>query len=68
MDCIEELLEFLIVLLLQSDLRLYYFCNALYPILTKIIIGLIQLISISFDIVKNIIGSVLPFLTLFEYL
>ena len=68
MDCIEELFKFLVVLLFQRYLRLYYLCYAFYPILAKVIIGLIQLISIAFDIVKNIIGSVLPFFTLLEYL
>jgi len=41
MNGVEELFEFLVVLLLKRNLGLDYFCDAFDPILAKIIIGLI---------------------------
>lgn len=66
MDGVEKLLEFLVILLLEGDLGFDYLCNALYPVLAKVVVGLVELICVAFDIVEDVIGSVFSFFSLFE--
>jgi hypothetical protein len=63
---VEKLLEFLVILLLEGDLRLDDLCDALDPVLAEVVVGLVELVCVSLDIVEDVVGPVLSFLSLLE--